>query len=237
MRYGQQQTSEAIESILRLRRSERLADPGLRGDIAAAREFLEGLIGPTVRPATAARLLRISQPALLRWVDKGEISAVMSPEGRRVIPLSELVELLEDVERVRNETGARPLARVVRERRRRSDEAIDLDRLLPRRRRGHRTAELQSLAYHRLVAERLDEHVVDEARRRVRRWRGEGRAHPRWIDEWERVLAMSLPRIAKVIGADTARARALRQTSPFAGVLTEHERRRLVTAVEERALA
>jgi hypothetical protein len=46
---------------------------------------------------------------------------------------------------------------------------------------------------------------------------------------------MPLPEVAKAISSDTARARELRQTSPFAGALTEQERRRLVQAVEERA--
>lgn len=235
---SQQRTREAIENILRLRRAESLVDSRLRGEIATAREYLEGLVGPTVRPADGARLLRVSQPALSRWIEKGEISTVPTPEGRREIPLSELVELLDDVERVRGETGSRPLTRVIRERRRRSEEAIDLDRLLPRRRRrGHRLAELQALAYHRLVAERLDEHLVERARRRLRRWRASDRVHPRWIEEWERVLSKPLPQIAKTISADTARARELRQTSPFAGVLSQQERRQLTRAVEERALA
>jgi len=212
----------------------------VRADVCAAREYLERLVGATVRPADAARLLNVSQPALARWLENGEISAVTTPEGRREIPLSELVELLEDVERVREEPTARPLARVLRERRRESEEAIDLNRLLPRRQRrgrGHRTAELQSLAYHRLVAERLDEDLVERAQNRVRRWRSHGRVHRRWIDEWERVLAMPLPRIAKIISADTMHSRALRQTSPFAGVLSEHERRLLAKAVEERTHA
>jgi hypothetical protein len=86
------------------------------------------------------------------------------------------------------------------------------------------------------VAERLDEHVVEEARRRLRRWRQNGRIDTRWADEWDRILSMPLRGIARAIGADSPRARALRQTSPFAGVLTEQERRRLARAVEERAL-
>lgn len=230
------QTSEAIENILRLRRAERLADEPLRAEIASAREFLQSLVGPTVRPAEAARLLGLSQPALNRWIDKGEVSAVTTPKGRREIPLSELVELFEEVKEMRERRGSRPLAAVIRERRRRSSEAIDLDRLLPRRRpRSHRTAELHALAYHRLVAERLDELLVDEARRRLRRWRENGRIHPRWAEEWERILAMPLSRIAKAISADTQRARELRQTSPFAGALTEQERRLLLRAVEEGA--
>jgi excisionase family DNA binding protein len=235
--YRLRDSREAIENILRLRRAERLADQRLRREIASAREYLEGLVGPTVRPAEAARLLGLSHPALSRWIDKGEISAVITPQGRREIPLSELVTLLEEVEEL-DDSASRPLAVVIRERRRRSSEAIDLDRLLPRRRsRSHRTAELHALAYHRLVAERLDERLVEEAARRLRRWREDGRIHARWADEWERILALPLPRIAKAISADTKRARELRQTSPFAGALTEQERRRLHRAVEERASA
>lgn len=229
--------SEAIENILRLRRAERIADRDLRAEIASTREFLEDMVGPTVRPAEASRLLGVSQPALNRWTEKGDVSLVVTPEGRREIPLSELVELLDEVEQLGDEAGGRPLAKVIRERER-SAEAIDLDRLLPpRRHRSHRTAEVHALAYHRLVGERLDEHRVEQARRRLRRWRANGRIHPRWADEWERILGLPLTRIAKAISADTTRARELRQTSPFAGALTEQERRRLVRAVEERALA
>ena len=65
-------------------------------------DFLESLVGPTVRPAEAARLLSISHPALDRWIGKGEISSVLTPKGRREIPLSELVELLEEVEQRRS---------------------------------------------------------------------------------------------------------------------------------------
>ena len=223
---------------MRLRRVEGLADARLRAELIPVREFLQTIVGPTVSRAQAARLLRISQTALDRWIEKGEVAAVITPRGRREIPLSELVELLEEVDQARDDRDRRPLAHVIRERRRRSQEAIDLERLLPRRRhRTHRIPELHALAYHRLVAERLDEQLVDETRNRLRRWREEGRIHPHWADEWDRVLAMPLPRIAKAISADTKRARELRQSSPFAGVLTQQERHRLLRAVEERALA
>jgi len=226
-----------IENILRLRRLERVVDGRARDEIATVREFLESFVGSTVRPAQAARLLGISQPALNKWIEKGEIAAVMTPRGRREIPLSELVELLEEVdEAARDESRSRPLAAVIRERNRRAHETIDVDRLLPRRqRRGHRVAELQALAYHRLVAERLTDQIIENAQRRLRRLRREGRIDSRWADEWDRILSMPLPEVAKAISSDTARARELRQTSPFAGALTEQERRRLVQAVEARA--
>lgn len=230
--------TEALEHILRLRSAERLADTGLLGALVPVREFLEELVGPTVPRAQAARVLGISQTALDRWVAKGEISAVMTPRGRREIPLSELVELLEEVDQARHDSRGRPLAQVIRERQRRSREAIDLERLLPRqRRRTHRVPELHALAYHRLVAERLDEPLVHEARRRLQRWQKDGRLHPAWAAEWEQILSKPLAQLAKAISADTKRARELRQSSPFAGALTEQERRRLLRAVEERALA
>ncbi len=229
--------AEAIAHILRLRRAER--DGGLqhRSEVAAAREFIERSVGPTVRAATAARLLGVSQTALKRWLDKGEIASVLTPEGRRELPLAELLELLEEAERLDAGGSSRPLAVVLRARRHAADEAIDIDRLLPPRRRTHRTAELHALAYHRLVAERLDDRLADQARRRLAGWRREGRIDPRWAEEWERILAQPPARIAKAISADTPRARELRQTSPFADVLNEHERRLLVEAVERRASA
>jgi hypothetical protein len=230
--------AEAIHHILRLRRAERNAEPPLRGDIAAAREFIERAVGPTVRAAAAARLLGVSQTALNRWLEKGEIATVLTPDGRRELPLAELLGLLDDAERLDVVGTSRPLAAVLRARRHAADDSIDIDRLLPRQRqRGHRTAELHALAYHRLVAERLDDPLVEQARRRLASWRATGRIHPHWAEEWERILALPLPRIAKAISADTQHARELRQTSPFAGVVNEHEWRRLGEAVERRALA
>ena len=227
-------TEQALESLMHLRRAGRHADPTVREDVVPAREFLEDLVGPTVRPADGARLLGISQPALHRWMEKGDVATVMTPEGRREIPLSELLDLVEEVGTLREEGAKRPVARVIRDRERRARETIDLRRIFPERKRGHRAAELQSLAYHRVVADRLDDRSIERARRRLERWRKEDRIHPHWADEWEDVLSKSPSEIGRVISADTARARSLRQTSPFAGVLNEHERRRLVRSVEER---
>ena len=160
---------------------------------------------------------------------------MITPAGRREVPLAELLDLLEQAERIGAATAARPLARVLGQRRRAAEAGIDVDRLLPpRRSRTHRAPELQSLAYHRLVAERLDDRSVEQAQRRLARWKASGQIHPRWADEWEQILARPLPQIAKAIAADTPRVRELRQTSPFAGALNEHERLLLVAAVERR---
>ena len=227
--------AEAVTNLLRLRRAER-ADQSQKNELRAVRDSIVHLVGPTVLPSEAARLLGISRPALKRWLDAAAIATVVTPEGRREIPLSELLDLLEDIDRLAEEDRVgRPLARVLRARERRAETEVDIDRLLPRRRgRGHRLAELQALAYHRLVAERLDEERVEDATRRVERWRASGRIHPSWADAWDDLLARPIPVIARTIAADTKRGRELRQTSPFAGALNEQERRRLVRAVEER---
>src|SRR5207244_13012938 len=180
MGVNRQEVKSAIESIVALREAERLADAATRPQIAAARKFIERLVGPSVRPADAARALAVSRPSIKHWIDQGEVSTVLTADGHREVPLAELAALLEEVNRIGAREG-RPLGRVSRERRRRADDAIDMERLLPRRRsRGHRTAELQALAYHRLVAERLDEGLVDDARERLAQWREEGRIHPQW---------------------------------------------------------
>jgi hypothetical protein len=231
----QTDTGAVIGEILRLRRVERQVDPSLRAELRMVREYLEDVAGPTITPAEASRLLGISQTGLDRWLKSGDVASVLTPHGRREVPLGETVGLLEEVERARSDGMQRPLARVIRDRRLQSSETIDLDRLLPRRQaRTHRVPELQSLVYHRVVAERLNEELVNTARRRLDRQRRDGRIDPRWAAEWERILELPIERIAQRISSDAPRARELRQTSPFAGVLTEQERQRLIAAIKER---
>lgn len=228
--------AEAITNLVRLSRVQRSLERPERDDVAAVGEYLRELIGPTVRPSEVARLLGVSHAALNRWLASGDIATVLTPGGRREVPLSEVVNLLTELDGLEGaERSGRPLSRVIRARKRRAEDTIDVDRLLPRRRpRGHRLAELRSLAYHRLVAERLDEELVAEASRRVARWRESGRLHPVWAERWSEVLRKPVPDIARTISADTQRSSELRQTSPFAGVLNEQERSRLVRGVQER---
>lgn len=218
-----------VGNVVRLRRAER-AMPHSE-DIAVVRADLERAIGPTVTRAMAARLLGVSQTALDRWITSGDVPAVITPLGRREVPSHALIELVEAVDEHRRADGGRhALASVLR--RRRSDaERLDPRTILPdaaRRGTGHRGAELRGLAYHRAISQRLDERVVEEARRRLRRWLAAGRIDPRYAARWEAVLAQPPARIADLIGDDTPSARELRQSSPFAGTLTEQERRRVL---------
>jgi hypothetical protein len=225
---------EVLDSIVRLVEAEENAPRQLRAELALVRERLEDDLGRTVRASEAARLLDVTRPALKRWIDKGEIGMVLTPSGRREIPVSEVLSLVREVGRARSEGRERALAAVIRERWRVAD-AVDIERLLPSRRgRTHRDVELQSLAYHRLVAERLTPDLLERSSRQLDRWERTGRIHQKWADEWRGVLEKPLGDIRKVLRSNSVRARELRQTSPFVGLLTEQERRRLLDAVEMR---
>lgn len=222
-----------VEQIVRLRRAERRAPDDT--DIVAVRRDLERAVGPTVRRSVAARALGVSQPTLDRWISEGDIPAVLTPTGRREVPLRALVgliEAMEDGEEI--EDQRHPLASVLRGRRRDAERLGARDILASEGRGpeyGHREAELRGLAYHRAVAQRLDERIIRDARDRLARWRAEGKIDPRYAQRWEEVLSWPPARIAKLIRSDSEDARALRQSSPLAGTLTEPERRRLLELV------
>jgi hypothetical protein len=93
---------------------------------------------------------------------------------------------------------------------------------------GHSRADRRALAYHRAVAKRLTRKMIDEAVHRVWKWRAENKLDPRYADEWESVLQRPVADVRRTITSDSAHARDLRQNSPFAGMLSEPERRRIL---------
>jgi hypothetical protein len=207
---------QLVRDVARLRRAQRRHPDD--DDLAAVRVDLERAAGPTIGRAATARLLGVSQPALDRWVAVGEVPTVLTPSGRREVPVNAVTELLDAL--AKQPDGARhPLAAILRARRGASSRGTR------RATSGHRTAEQRGLAYHRAVARRLDEAVVADAVVRLRRWREEGRIHPRYADEWEALLTGPRSRLRSAIVADDDHAAALRQSSPLAGALTEQERR------------
>jgi hypothetical protein len=218
-----------FDNIVRLRKVEhRVADPAL----AEVREDLEAQLGGAVPRSFAARRLGVSHTTLNRWVASGDVPVVLTKQGRREVPVSSLLELLDRVAEQRR-PGRRKLhalEQVMLEYRRRAERLLplvgDLDATEP-----HRTAELRSLAYHRALAICLRKPMVDEARRRLRRWEDEERIDPRYARAWEIVLALPIEGIRDAITKDDARGRDLRQNSPFAGMLSEQERRKILAAV------
>jgi hypothetical protein len=178
--------------------------------------------------------LGVSQPGLRRWLDRRQIATVLTPAGRREIPLSELVGLLEEVERKRGRDGARILSRVLYERER-SIAEVDIASLLPAQLESspHRRPDLVSLLYHRLLAQRLTDELVESSHCQLARWQRAGVIDPHWVSEWQAVLSRPTEEIAKTISADTPQLSQLRQSSPLAGLLGEPERRRILETVEE----
>jgi hypothetical protein len=93
---------------------------------------------------------------------------------------------------------------------------------------GHRTAELRSIELHRLVAEHLrrePELLLDRARDRVARWIEDGGPVPPSVAvRWRTLLGRPLPVIVAALVDDCEEMRDLRQSSPFAGALSQDER-------------
>jgi len=101
----------------------------------------------------------------------------------------------------------------------------------------HRLAEARSLAYHRVIAERVaaDLRWLDVARRRIEEWRARRLAGDAYLDAWTELLAGPVEALTAKLTEDSEDARALRQCTPFAGVLKPRERMAIHRAT--RALA
>jgi hypothetical protein len=224
---------ETIRELARLRHVQRDLPSSARPALDPTLDLLRSSVPPSVKKSVAARVFGVSQNALERWLRSGEIATVRTPSGRTEVSVSELLDLLEQM----TELGdlSRPLAAAVRRRRDRSSRTMNVD-LLPWSPEGepddHRRADLRALAYHRAVGKQLTPAMVDAARRRLERWRTDGRIHPVWADEWTKLLLEPLDRIREVIGEDSSHAADLRQSSPFAGALSDHERRQILRAVD-----
>jgi predicted transcriptional regulator len=222
-----------VEGIVRLRRAERI--PEAARDVAPVRRDLESRLGPTLSRSRAAHILGVSQTALDRWVDARRVPVVLTPRGRREVPRQFVVELREAIDDLLREGHQRHLLAQALERRRKAASEIEgrhhlRDSGKRQALRGHGTAARRGLAFHALIADRLDEGMVEEARERVEQLASEGHLDPRYADRWRTVLDLPLAAIPDAMTADTEEGRDLRQNSPFAGVLNEQERRRIIEA-------
>jgi hypothetical protein len=90
----------------------------------------------------------------------------------------------------------------------------------------HAVAEDVSLELHRAVAERLleDPTLVERARERVAGWLRDGSVARPYGDAWRAILSEPVETVARFLVDPGERARQLRQTSPFAGVLDPRTR-------------
>jgi hypothetical protein len=225
---------ELFERVVRLRRAER-AHPD-NEDIVAVRAEIERDLGPVVSQSIAAGVLDVSHSTIRRWVQAGEIPIVMAPSGRSGVPVQALLRLHEQVQRAR-ETGHRAShvieavvadshARAARLDPRALLHDVDSDSTDP-----HERARLRGLAYHRALAQQLRRPMVEEARHRVWLWRADDKIDERAAQWWEDVLREPLPEIRKAMSEDNDHAADLRQNSPFAGMLSEPERRKILDEI------
>lgn len=87
-------------------------------------------------------------------------------------------------------------------------------------------AEDVSLDLHKAVADRLlaEPALLDRTRERVARWLRDGSVARPYAEAWLCVLGRPVEEIARFLEDPGERARQLRQTSPFAGVLDPRTR-------------
>jgi hypothetical protein len=221
-----------FQDIVRLRRAEHQS-PGVR-DIVTVRSHLEQELGGSVSRSLAARLLGVSHTALQKWIDAGDVPVVITPEGRIGVPVSALVDLHEAI-RAQRESGQRKLhvMEPAMAQARARAETLQPARLIDEQESPdpHDRAERRNRAYHAAVARHLRKRTVERALHQLWRWDEEGTIDPRYAQAWEDVLRRPLPEIKRFLSEDSQHARDLRQNSPFAGALSEPERRRILEEI------
>jgi hypothetical protein len=95
-----------------------------------------------------------------------------------------------------------------------------------RRLTGHQRLDARSLALHRAIAEKLRANpaLLDIARENLDRWStSNSRSQPYW-DAWREILSRPLEEILALLVEQSERMTAMRQATPFAGVLDPAER-------------
>lgn len=90
----------------------------------------------------------------------------------------------------------------------------------------HAVAEDVSLALHAAVADRVraDPSLLDRVKQRVDDWLHAGTVARAYAEAWREILARPVDEVARFLEDPGERARLLRQTSPFAGVLDPRTR-------------
>ena len=200
-------------------------------DLAAARVVLEEDLGPTVSRRLAAEVLGLSHTALRRWIERGDIPVVYTDSGRMQIPVAALLDLHEEVAAERAAGRGHllePLVRAAAKRAERLPPGLLSD--IDAREEGHRQPQLRSLAYHRALGKRLTKQMVADARQSLAVWQLEGRIDPIYASQWRELLSKPVAEIRRQLGTDTPQMADLRQSSPFAGMLSERERRAVMAA-------
>lgn len=91
---------------------------------------------------------------------------------------------------------------------------------------GHALLDARRLATHREIARRVDADpsLLGHALGNIERWTRQMGRTPPALAEWQRLLRTPWQRIRPHLVEDDEESRRLRQSSPFAGILTQRER-------------
>jgi hypothetical protein len=94
---------------------------------------------------------------------------------------------------------------------------------------SHSDINRRSIALHAAIAQKIaiNPDLLSIARVNIDRWSGSGAYSNPYFNRWLDVLSLPLPEILIAITAETEEMIELRQSSPFAGVLTPKERWRI----------
>jgi hypothetical protein len=92
----------------------------------------------------------------------------------------------------------------------------------------HMRLEERSLALHEEIARRLSAspELIEIAKENIARWAERDGELPPW-KEWKEILGRPVAEVIRVLRAKDEKARHLRQSSPFCGILSPMERWRI----------
>jgi len=103
---------------------------------------------------------------------------------------------------------------------------------------GHARIDRRNLEMHQAIACKLRSHpeLLEIARENLARWSArDSRSQPYW-DAWREIFTRPVTEVLELIVENSERMTAMRQASPFAGVLDESERRAILERFSPRAM-
>ncbi|MGH3041876.1 MAG: hypothetical protein ACRDNG_09100 [Gaiellaceae bacterium] len=96
----------ALEAAAEIRRAARqVSDECVARRLRHAERLVRRDVGPSVPKSVAATALGVSVAALDRWIASGRLPVVRRPRGREEVEAAALLDLLEEVSRLREEEG------------------------------------------------------------------------------------------------------------------------------------
>ena len=95
----------------------------------------------------------------------------------------------------------------------------------------HKLADERSRAYHKKIVSKLltNPRLWMIPKRNIQKWKRNMGDLPPALNEWERILTnFSREEILAILESDSEEAKRLRSSSPFTGILTEAERKKIL---------